>query len=185
MYDNDTTWMQLYLSTGNDGWYGYDYVINYSAKDEFTTTVARYNGTDGAYAYEVIGEVSYRAKENEMMIAVPLEMLGITNPLGIKFQFKWVDSESKITTMEQFYTEGDVAPLGRMNYTFQNCIDPATAEQFVPTVTPDESVTETDGEQTTDQEQTGGCKSAVGGTVMLIALAALPFTFTYSKKKKQ
>lgn len=185
MYDNDTTWMQLYLSTGNDGWYGYDYVINYSAKDEFTTTVARYNGTDGAYAYEVIGEVSYRAKENEMMIAVPLEMLGITNPLGIKFQFKWVDSESKITTMEQFYTEGDIAPLGRMNYTFQNCIDPATAEQFVPTVTPDESVTETDGEQTTDQEQTGGCKSAVGGTVMLIALAALPFTFTYSKKKKQ
>ena len=178
MFDNESSWMQLFLSTGGEGWYGYDYVINYQAKDEFTTTVARYNGKDGAYSYEIIGEVSYRAKENMMMIAVPLEMLGITNPNAIKFQFKWVDSETKMTTMEQFYTDGDTAPLGRMNYTFQNCIDPASAEQYVPS----EQNTTTE-EQTADNEvKPGGCKSAVGG-VMLVCMTLVPLAICTKKKK--
>lgn len=179
MYDTDSSWMQLFLSTGGDGWYGYDYIINYNAKDEFTTTVARYNGQDGAYSFQEIGEVSYRAKENKMMIAVPLEMLGITNPNGIKFQFKWADSESEITTMEQFYTEGDAAPLGRLNYTFQNCIDPATAEQYVPS---GEQTTEEQPGQDTEPEQDGGCKSVVGGALLMVALAAVP-CIIFKKKK--
>ena len=179
MFDNDSTWMQLFLSTGGDGWYGYDYVINYQAKDEFTTTVARYNGKDGAYSYEIIGEVSYRAKENKMMIAVPLEMLGITNPNGIKFQFKWADSDTKITTMEQFYTDGDVAPLGRMNYTFQNCIDPATADPYVPG---EQTSTTTEEQTSCDEIKPGGCKSTVGGVVLLVGLAIVPFVI--GKKKK-
>ncbi|MBQ7378991.1 MAG: hypothetical protein IJW70_04835 [Clostridia bacterium] len=182
MYDNDSTWMQLFLSTGGEGWYGYDYIINYSAKDEFTTTVARYNGKDGEYSYEVVGEVSYRAKDNKMMIAVPLEMLGITNPNGIKFDFKWADSDSKITTMEQFYTDGDAAPLGRLNYTYQNCIDPEKAEQYVPGA---EQTSEPAGDESTtagDETKPGGCKSAVGSTVILIGLAILP-CLTFKKKK--
>ena len=179
MFDNDSTWMQLFLSTGGDGWYGYDYVINYQAKDEFTTTVARYNGKDGAYSYEIIGEVSYRAKENKMMIAVPLEMLGITNPNGIKFQFKWADSDTKITTMEQFYTDGDAAPLGRMNYTFQNCIDPATADPYVPG---EQTTTITEEQTSCDEIKPGGCKSTVGGVVLLVGLAIVPFVI--GKKKK-
>ena len=178
MFDTESTWMQLMLCTGGEGWYGYDYVINYQAKDEFTTTVARYNGKDGAYSYEIIGEVSYRAKENKMMIAVPLEMLGITNPNGIKFQFKWVDSETKMTTMEQFYTDGDTAPLGRMNYTFQNCVDPATADPYVP----GEQTTTTEEEMTSCEDENHGCKSTVSGVLLLIGLAAVPFVI--GKKKK-
>ncbi len=167
----DSSWMQLFLSTGGEGWYGYDYIINYSAKDEFTTTVARYNGTDGAFSYEVIGEVSYRVKGNQMMIAVPLEMLGITNPKGIKFDFKWVDSTSKMTTMEQFYTDGDTAPLGRLNYTFQNCFDPKTAEQYVPS----DHVQE-------QQPPKSGCKSAITACVATVCLAALPLAIKAKKK---
>ncbi len=178
MFDNESTWMQLFVSTGGEGWYGYDYIVNYSAKDEFTTTVARYNGADGAYSYEIIGEVSYRAKENKMMIAVPLEMLGITNPNGIKFGFKWADSDTKITTMEQFYTDGDAAPLGRLNYTFQNCVDPASAEQYVP----GEQTTTTEEEITSCEEEKHGCKSTVGGVMLLLGLAVVPFVF--SKKRK-
>ena len=187
MYDNDTSWMQLFLDVDCDaetGWYGYDYIVNYSAKDEFTTTLARYNGTDGAFSFEVVGDISYRAKENQMMIAVPMEMLGISNPNGIKLQFKWADSESKLTTMEQFYTEGDIAPLGRLNYTYQNCIDPKTAEPFVPTETETEEVDSDVTEQESEQEQSGGCKSLVGGTMIVVMLAALPFTVCSYKKKK-
>ena len=123
-----------------------------------------------------------------MMIEVPMEMLGLTNPTGIKFQFKWADSESKITTMEQFYTEGDIAPLGRMNYTFQNCLDPEKAEQFVPSTPATEQETSdapaTDApatEQGTEAEQ-GGCKSTVSTAAFLIALAFVP-CFVFKKKK--
>ena len=170
---DDRSWMQLFISTGGDGWYGYDYIINYQAKDLDTTTVARYCGTDGSYAFEVIGEVSYRVEGNQMMISVPMEMLGITNPNGIKFEFKWADSRSLITTMEQFYTDGDAAPLGRLNYVYQNCIDPETAEQYVPS---------TDAPE--DEGKSGGCKSITSSTVVLIGIAALPFA-AYAKKKKQ
>lgn len=170
---DDRSWMQLFLSTGGDGWYGYDYIINYQAKDLDTTTVARYCGTDGTYAFEVIGEIEYRVEGNQMMLAVPMEMLGITNPNGIKFEFKWADSRSLITTMEQFYTDGDAAPLGRLNYVFQNCLDPKTAEQYEPSTQAPEG-----------EPKPGGCKSAIGGMVALIWIAALPFA-AYAKKKKQ
>ena len=44
MFDTESSWMQLFINTnrnGSNGWYGYDYIVNYSAKDEFTTTVAK------------------------------------------------------------------------------------------------------------------------------------------------
>ena len=170
---DDRSWMQLFISTGGDGWYGYDYIVNYKTKELDTTTVARYCGTDGSYAFEVIGEVSYRVEGNRMMISVPMEMLGISNPNGIKFEFKWADSRSLITTMEQFYTDGDAAPLGRLNYVYQNCIDPETAEQYVPS---------TDAPE--DEGKSGGCKSITSSAVVLIGIAALPFA-ACAKKKKQ
>ena len=169
------SWMQLFLDIDcnpDTGWCGYDYVVNYEVKDNFTTTVARFNGTGGTYSFETVGKVSFRYKETELMIAVPLDMLGITNPNGIKFRFKWADSTSKITTMEQFYTDGDAAPLGRLNYTFQNCVDPKTAEQYVPS-----------DQQASEKEQKQGCKSALDSTVLIVFPAVLPFALTRKKKR--
>jgi len=169
------SWMQLFLDIDcnpDTGWCGYDYVVNYEVKDNFTTTVARFNGTGGTYSFETVGKVSFRHKETELMIAVPLDMLGITNPNGIKFRFKWADSTSKITTMEQFYTDGDAAPLGRLNYTFQNCVDPKTAEQYVPS-----------DQQASEKEQKQGCKSALDSTVLIVFPAVLPFALTRKKKR--
>jgi hypothetical protein len=87
-----------------------------------------------------------------------------------------------MTTMEQFYTDGDAAPLGRLNYTYQNCIDPKTAEQYVPSTESTES-TEQASEDVTDEIKPGGCKSAMGGMIVLISLAALPFAICTKKKK--
>ncbi len=129
MFDTKSSWMQLYLNvdgrdaeSGETGWYGYDFIVNYQAKDEFTTTVAKYSGTDGKFGFESVGEVSYRVKDNEMMIAVPLEMLGIEGYKEIKVEFKWADSETTYDEMEDFYCDGDIAPLGRLNYVYQNYI---------------------------------------------------------------
>ena len=121
-YSNDA-WMQIYVNidcNANTGWYGYDYIINYAAQGEYTTTVAKYTGTNGEYKFEAMADtVSYQVKGNQMMIAVPLYQLGVSNYNAVNFEFKVLDAkESSMTTMESFYTDGDVAPLGRLNYIY-------------------------------------------------------------------
>ncbi len=202
MFDTDSAWMQLYVNIDNSaetGWYGYDFIINHKAKDAFTTTLAKYNGQDGAYGFEAAGEISYRAKDNEIMISVPLELLGITDYRQISLDFKWADSTSQITSMEQFYTDGDCMPLGRMNYVYQTYIpgesvfDPLpgetvpedtqpetdTASDTEPETNP-ETLPETVAEQntastadTTAENTDSGCSSALPILCPLLAVAAL------------
>lgn len=144
MFDTNSSWMQLYINVDSEttGWYGYDYIVNYQAKDAFTTTVARYNGTDGAYGFQSVGEVSYRVKDSEMMITVPLSMLGIEGYKEINMQFKWADSETTYDEMEDFYCDGDVAPLGRLNYVYQNYI-PGVSEITYPNTETETTAAET------------------------------------------
>ena len=151
MYDTNSSWMQIYLNVdrrdaekGESGWYGYDFIVNHKAKDAFTTTVAKYNGTDNAFSFETVGEVSYRVKDNEMMIAVPLSMLGIEGYKEINVEFKIADSETTYDEMEDFYCDGDVAPLGRLNYVYQNYIPGVSQITYPePEIETDETVDET------------------------------------------
>ena len=162
MFDSDSAWMQLYINIDNSaetGWYGYDFIINHTAKDAFTTTLAKYNGEDGAHSFTTVGDISYRAKDNEIMIAVPLELLGVEDYRMISLDFKWVDSTSQIASMEQFYTDGDCMPLGRMNYVYQTYIpgesvfDTNPGEDIPEDTAPEvESDTEPDGTSDTEPE---------------------------------
>ena len=193
--DTESSWMQLFIDADRNvetGWYGYDYIVNYAAKDEFTTTVAKYNGSDNAFSFEVVGEVSYRVKGNQMMIAVPLELLGIQHCDYMNFHFKWVDSDSRMTTMEQFYTEGDVAPLGRLNYVFNTVMPGSVPPEEVETQPETEAPTEgdvtegpapedsTNGE--TDAPKKGCGSSLLTSAAVLAATAAA--AVTVSKKKE-
>ena len=175
MFDTNSSWMQLYIdvdSSAETGWYGYDYIVNYKAKDTFTTTVAKYNGTDGAFSFEAIGEISYRAKGNQMMISVPMELLGIEGYKEICMQFKWADSKTTYDEMEDFYIDGDCAPLGRLNYVYQNYI-PGVSEITYPEVEEDTSETETveeptaepTEEPTTDSNEATSAEISVEDTV--------------------
>ncbi len=204
--DADSSWMQLYLDSDADastGWYGYDYIVNYAAKDGSTTTVAKYSGTDNAFSFETVGEVSYRAEGNQMMIAVPQSMLGIETYYEIELQFKWADSKTAYDEMEDFYCDGDVAPLGRLNFVYQNYIEgkstpPATeTESETTAVTPAGSATETPAESVTEtpdretatetaihptEDPAAGCASALVGTAAWLSLAAA--AFVYCKRRK-
>ena len=196
MFDTKSSWMQLYLNVdgrdaeaGETGWYGYDFIVNYQAKDAFTTTVAKYNGADNKFGFEAVGEVSYRVKDNEMMIAVPLELLGIEGYKEIKVEFKWADSETSYDEMEDFYCDGDIAPLGRLNYVYQNYI-PGVSEITYPeietepeTEAPTQPETEAPTQPETDtpateaptigETETEAGKNGCGGVVAAPALALI------------
>ncbi len=202
--EDDSTWMNIYLDTDNvvdengkpNGWYGYDYIINYERVDDFTTKIAKCNTTDGSYGFETVGEASIQVNDNKMMVSVPLSALGVTEYKQMYFTFKIADSDTKITTMEQFYTDGDVAPLGRTNFVFQNYIpgvtvvepeetetetESAPVETVVDTEETETPVTEapeTDGDTkapetsaTTDKPDGTGCASVVGGVAIMAAAA--------------
>ena len=208
MFDTESSWMQLYVNVdgraedgSETGWYGYDFIINHKAKDAFTTTVSKYSGKDGAFAFEAVGEVSYRAKDNQMMIAVPLSLLGIEDYRAIDLEFKWADSETVYDEMEDFYCDGDIAPLGRMNFVYQNYIpgvnDPEDETEAPETDTPTEPVTEApvteapgtetpSGEITepsTDTIGTDGCASVIG-MASAVALITLGGAALVIRKKK-
>ena len=156
--DTATTWMQLYLNVdgAQTGWYGYDYIVNYSPEADGKTTVAKYFGENNSFDFAIESDAAYKIEGNKMMVAVPQSALGIeeNHYRELCLQFKWVDSDSYITTMEEFYCDGDCAPLGRMNYVYQNYIPGVSEVDYpeleteapteVPTETPTEAPTETD-----------------------------------------
>ncbi len=209
----NTSWMQLFLDVDGStqtGWYGYDYIVNYNANEDFTTTVAKYTGTDGKYGFTECGTVAYRVKDNQMMIAVPMEMVGVTYYNQVCMQFKWADSDTLLDEMADFYIDGDMAPLGRLNYVYQNYIPgvstdilaetvitleekAAGEDKYVPDNTEPES--ETDPESTPDTDaqtdpetesetqpaKKNSCKSVVGGAA-LIAIICLAGVMLGKKK---
>ena len=195
-YDNASSWMKLYVdidSDGGTGWYGYDYIINNTVKADGTTTVAKYNGTDGKFGFTDVGEVSYKVDGNKMMIAVPQELVGVKDAYKeLCFQFKWADSDTSYDEMEDFYIDGDVAPLGRMNYVFQNYVPgmseitypwdteapteaPTEEPTDAPTEAPTEAPTDAPTEAPTETEPPkNSCGSVISmGLISLIALAAV------------
>ena len=157
--DNSSSWMKLYLdvdSNGNTGWYGYDFIINHEVKNDTTTTIAKYTGKDGKYGFSNEADISYKVEGNKLMVTVPQAVLGLENHyLELCMQFKWADSETLYDEMEDFYCDGDIAPLGRMNYVYQNYI-PGTSEIKYPwdTEAPTAEPTEPPTEEPTTEEIT-------------------------------
>jgi hypothetical protein len=184
-YNTNSSWMQIYLNTDREttGWYGYDFIINYKAEGDFTTTVAKYSGEGGAYGFTECGKVSYRVAGNEMMVAVPLELLGIEGYLEIDVEFKVADSRSVYDEMEDFYCDGDAAPLGRMNYVFQNYVkgvseivypDPnAAPETEAPSEEVTASPTDTPATEAPTEGETEGGKKGCGGMMAAPALVLM------------
>ena len=114
---NDDQWMNLFLRSGhesNDTWEGFDYVINRTAPSNGKMTVEK---SKGGWNWEVVGTVSYKMEGNELMLAVPKNLLGIAPGDLVDLQFKWADHCGGGDVMT-FYTQGDAAPYGRFTYIY-------------------------------------------------------------------
>ena len=122
-----------------------------------------------------------------MMIAVPLEMLGIEGYKEINVEFKIADSDTVYDEMEDFYCDGDAAPLGRLNYIFQNYIPGVSQITYPEGETQPETKTEIHtSANTVDETETdapkGGCSSVVRSAAILIT--AVPGACVLLRKRE-
>ena len=117
------SWMQLFINTdydGGTGFYGFDYIVNYESNSAGITTLCKCERDGDTYSVVSTEYIVYKTEKNKIMIRVPLASVGIYDYNDIAIAFKWVDSDTKITTMAQMYSEGDAAPIGRFGYVFKN-----------------------------------------------------------------
>ena len=105
----DGGWMTLFLNTS--GKTGYDYIVNRTSPADGKTTVEAV--TDGGRT--AAGEAEIRFEGNRLMLRVPKAVLG----MGCRtaFTFKWADNYTDGDIMS-FYTKGDSAPYGRLNWMY-------------------------------------------------------------------
>lgn len=107
---NGGAWMTLFVNT-NGTKEGYDFVINRTAPENGKTTIEAVTES----GYEKIAEADIRFSGNRLMIRVAAGALGLTG--APSFSFKWADNYVD-GDIYSFYTKGDAAPYGRLNYSF-------------------------------------------------------------------
>lgn len=112
-YGGTGTWMRLYLNTA--GGEGYQYVLNAHPDKDGHTTLARV-GT-GLDDLTDVADLTYQTDGNRMVVCVPRAALGLDGAFTL--WFKWADSTERIESVEDFYEQGDVAPLGRLNFVYR------------------------------------------------------------------
>ena len=111
-------WMSLFLRTPNataeNSWEGYDFVLN-RVVPVGGQAVLEISG--GGWNWKEAAKVAMKAEGNELQLAIPKKVLGITG--DATFQFKWADNYQGEGNIDSFYLDGDAAPIGRLNYVFQ------------------------------------------------------------------
>ena len=101
------SWMNLYIKTSQ----GENFIANYSPKDRNTTTLIK-----GEFEGDVVCDIPYCFACDQLHLAVPKKLLGDCSNL----MFKWGDSTEKFKSVEDFYENGNVAPIGRVYYPFSS-----------------------------------------------------------------
>jgi hypothetical protein len=111
-------WMLLFIDADNNpetGWFGYDFIINKSVKNDNTTTLMRYDKVHAENPWVSVADLRFTYVGNEMEVSVPRKLLGFT-ATKFTFDFKWCDNASDLKDPISLCTDGDTAPNRRFNY---------------------------------------------------------------------
>ena len=131
-YDYHSTWMTLYLNVAlrngeyqgvKQRWSGYNYIANTYQFTDYTTSLskcAQEAPVQEADTFRIFSQVRYKWEGSELMLEIPKHLVGLDPASRFRIEFKWADSRTEITRMEDFYQKGDAAPIGRLNYLFEN-----------------------------------------------------------------
>lgn len=114
--DGTEGWMRLHLDTDGchaTGWEGYDYTVNRLTPQERRAILERY--ADGQW--QRVGEVRLQRRGKSVHITIPKQQLGLAPRSAFALQFKWSDNVQGDDILS-FWTDGDVAPMGRFNYPY-------------------------------------------------------------------
>ena len=114
----DPNWMMLFINADqrkDTGWEGYDFLVNWPPIDDRRTTVKK---NTGDWSWAEVGEASYHLQGNELMIAAPRAVLGMSRK-PISFDFHWADNIPCSGLIEDFFLYGDSAPSRRFDYRYQ------------------------------------------------------------------
>lgn len=104
-------WMTLFINvTGKNE--GYEFAVNRNAPAEGKTTVEKISGK----TFTQTGNADISCSDNMLMLRVAKSDLGVTG--NVSFSFKWADNYSDPCDIYSFYTTGDAAPYGRLNWVF-------------------------------------------------------------------
>lgn len=112
----DTRWMNVFIGIegAEGGWNGLQYVVNRSLDG---TTASLDKIENGAYAS--VGTAATIVSGRYMLVQVAKRSLGIEgDEFGIVF--KVTDNLQKDFDVTDLYTNGDAAPIGRINYSYYN-----------------------------------------------------------------
>jgi hypothetical protein len=113
---SDPNWMLLLIDSDSSvktGWLGYDWIVNRRPLQAGKAIAEANRG--GEYLWDSPVEVSLQVGENELELAVPREMLGLTAFPAV-IDFKWADNIRQNGQWSDFTLNGDVAPNDRFNY---------------------------------------------------------------------
>lgn len=112
----DPNWMMLLIDADHNaatGWLGYDLIVNRVGVRPRVTTVERCIGNRYQWGSPV--DVPYRVSRNELELAIPRSVLGISKMPAV-IDFKWADNIQQTGEASDFTLNGDVAPNDRFNY---------------------------------------------------------------------
>ena len=113
---SDANWMMLFIDADGDpstGWLGYDFVLNHVPSQNGKLVLHRNVG--GKYEWAAPVEVPFTMAGNELEVAIPRSVLGIT-ALPATVDFKWADNIQQTGHVSDFTLNGDAAPNDRFNY---------------------------------------------------------------------
>jgi hypothetical protein len=130
----DGNWMWLLIEADQNienGWHGYDYIVNRSVEDDQTTSLER---CVGGWRWEKVARVQYRTDGNRLHLAIPRVALlpasdksshspksQSSKPLSsesLSLGFQWIDNSQRPGDIMDVYQSGDVAPEGRFRYQY-------------------------------------------------------------------
>ena len=113
-------WMLLLIDAdcnSNTGWYGYDYLINYSVVDNKTTTLMHYEPGARGGPWVKVAKLNYRYRGNALAIEVPRKLLGLERR-KVYFRLPLGRQSDNLKDPISLCISGDSAPDRRFNYRF-------------------------------------------------------------------
>ena len=115
-YAGGENWMNILIdrkSANGESFEGYEYLINRAPSGG----KASVDLSIGGWNWNTIGYADMQIVGNQMMITIPLNMLGMSAS-DVRMEFKVADNVTNYTDIMDYYVTGDSAPIGRLKFAY-------------------------------------------------------------------